>query len=123
MPGMPLRGDRIHRSVNAFCPQCHHEQPGRPLSDVQRLSGYLAEDQGKIWLIRACRQHGKITTRYDESPNVLRYRHRLRPDSLLHFHDHSADRLGIRAAVCRSAHERHGAVGIRQCVAARVAPQ
>ena len=28
MTGMPLRDDRIHRYVNAFCPQCHEERPG-----------------------------------------------------------------------------------------------
>ena len=39
MSGMPLRGDRIHRYVNAFCPVCHEERPDRPLAEVQRLSG------------------------------------------------------------------------------------
>ena len=28
---MPLRGDRMHRYVNAFCPRCHEEHPDRPL--------------------------------------------------------------------------------------------
>jgi len=28
---MPLRGDRIHRYVAAFCPKCHEDEPGRPL--------------------------------------------------------------------------------------------
>ena len=45
-PGMPLRGDRIHRYVNAFCPLCHEEQPDRPLAEVQRLSGWLVERDG-----------------------------------------------------------------------------
>ena len=31
-PGMPVRTDRIHRYVTAFCPSCHEEEPGRPLS-------------------------------------------------------------------------------------------
>ncbi len=73
MPGMPLRTDRIHRYVNAFCPQCHQEQPNQALHEVPRLSGYLAEADGRIWLVRGCPQHGKITTLYDESPEILRY--------------------------------------------------
>lgn len=73
MPGMPLRADRIHRYVNAFCPFCHQEQPDRPLQDVLRLSGYLAEVDGQIWLVRGCPQHGKITTLYDESSEILHY--------------------------------------------------
>jgi len=48
MPGMPLRGDRIHRYVAAFCPRCHEEEPNRPLSEVPRLAGYLAERDGRI---------------------------------------------------------------------------
>ena len=36
MSGMPLRGDRIHRYVNAFCPHCHDERPDRPLAEVRR---------------------------------------------------------------------------------------
>ena len=43
---MPLRGDRIHRYVNAFCPLCHEEQPDRPLTEVHRLSGWLVERDG-----------------------------------------------------------------------------
>lgn len=73
MPGMPLRGDRIHRYVNAFCPHCHHEQADRPLETVQRVSGYLAEVDGRVWLVRGCPTHGKVTTLYDESPEILRY--------------------------------------------------
>ena len=42
MNGKSLRGDRILRYVNAFCPQCHDEDPWRPLADVARLSGWLA---------------------------------------------------------------------------------
>ena len=48
--GMPLRGDRIHRYVNAFCPLCHEARPDRPLAEVQRLSGWLVERGERIWL-------------------------------------------------------------------------
>lgn len=71
--GMPLRGDRIHRYVNAFCPLCHEEQPDRPLAEVRRLSGYLAERDGRIWLERGCPDHGLVRTLYDESPEILAY--------------------------------------------------
>ena len=70
-PGMPLRGDRIHRYVNAFCPLCHEEAPDRPLEQVHRLSGWLVERQGRIWLERGCGTHGLVRTLYDESPEIL----------------------------------------------------
>ena len=70
---MPLRGDRIHRYVNAFCPLCHEEQPDRPLADVRRLSGWLVERDDRIWLERGCPDHGLVRTLYDESPEILRY--------------------------------------------------
>jgi uncharacterized radical SAM superfamily Fe-S cluster-containing enzyme len=70
---MRLRGDRIHRYVNAFCPHCHAEGPDRPLETVQRLSGWLAERDGRIWLERGCATHGLVRTLYDESPEILRY--------------------------------------------------
>jgi uncharacterized radical SAM superfamily Fe-S cluster-containing enzyme len=70
-PGMPLRGDRIHRYVNAFCPHCH--DPGRPLASVPRLSGWLVERDGRIWLERGCPEHGLVRTFYDESPEILSY--------------------------------------------------
>ena len=73
MPGMSLRTDRILRYVTAFCPACHAAEPDRPLTAVQRLSGYLAEADGRVWLVRGCPVHGKITTLYDESPEILRY--------------------------------------------------
>ncbi|GAA3249444.1 radical SAM protein [Nonomuraea helvata] len=66
---MGLRGDRIHRYVNAFCPHCH----GQDLDKVERLSGYLAERDGKVWLERGCREHGLISTLYDEDPEILKY--------------------------------------------------
>src|SRR5690349_14133899 len=73
MSGMPLRGDRIHRYVNAFCPVCHEERPDRPLEEVQRLSGWLVERDDRIWLERGCATHGLVRTLYDESPEILRY--------------------------------------------------
>ena len=71
--GMGLRGDRIHRYVNAFCPRCHEEDPHRPLADVSRLSGWLVERDDRIWLERGCPHHGLVRTLYDESPEILRY--------------------------------------------------
>jgi len=71
--GMGLRGDRIHRYVNAFCPRCHVERPDRPLETVRRLSGWLVERDGRIWLERGCPEHGLVRTLYDESPEILRY--------------------------------------------------
>ena len=71
--GMPLRGDRIRRYVTAFCPQCHIEGENRPLSDVRRLSGWLAERDGLVWLERGCPDHGFQRTLYDENPEILDY--------------------------------------------------
>ena len=71
--GMPLRSYRLHRYVNAFCPHCHTERPDAPLAEVDRLSGYLAEEDGRVWLVRGCPRHGRVTTLYDESPEILRY--------------------------------------------------
>ena len=62
--GMPLRGDRLHRYVTAFCPHCHAENPDAPLESVQRLAGYLAEEDGRICLVRVTTrrpQLGKMT--------------------------------------------------------------
>ncbi|MGE2818241.1 radical SAM protein [Mycobacterium heidelbergense] len=70
---MQLRGDRIHRYVNAFCPHCHVEQPDRPLSGVARLSGWLAVRDGRVWLERGCPAHGLVRTLYDEDPEILAY--------------------------------------------------
>jgi uncharacterized radical SAM superfamily Fe-S cluster-containing enzyme len=66
---MGLRGDRILRYVNAFCPHCH----GQDLDQVERLSGYLAARDGKVWLERGCRKHGLVRTLYDEDPEILAY--------------------------------------------------
>lgn len=71
MPGMPLRGDRILRYVNAFCPHCH--DGAAELSGVRRLSGWLAERDGKVWLERGCPDHGMVRTLYDEDPEILAY--------------------------------------------------
>ncbi|MEU4650589.1 radical SAM protein [Nocardia fluminea] len=70
---MPLRGDRILRYVTAFCPRCHDEHPGTALPDVTRLSGWLAERDGKVFLERGCRVHGMVRTLYDEDPEILTY--------------------------------------------------
>jgi uncharacterized radical SAM superfamily Fe-S cluster-containing enzyme len=72
-PGMGLRGDRIHRYVNAFCPHCQVEVPDRPLQSVRRLFGWLVERDERIWLERGCPDHGLVRTLYDESPEILRY--------------------------------------------------
>ncbi|MFC9964134.1 radical SAM protein [Nocardia ignorata] len=67
---MPLRGDRILRYVTAFCPHCHDD---RPLPEVARLSGWLAERDGQVWLERGCPRHGMVRTLYDEDPEILAY--------------------------------------------------
>jgi hypothetical protein len=72
-PGMPLRGDRIHRYVNAFCPHCHLADPDRPLASVPRLAGWLAVRDDRVWLERGCPSHGLVRTLYDESPEILSY--------------------------------------------------
>jgi len=73
MSGMPLRGDRLLRYVSAFCPHCHVEDPERPLAEVRRLAGYLAEEAGRVWLVRGCPEHGRGRTLYDESAEILAY--------------------------------------------------
>ena len=71
--GMPLRSERVHRYVTAFCPECHIEDLDRSLDEVRRLGGYLAEVDGRIWLVRGCPDHGRIVTLYDESAEILTY--------------------------------------------------
>ncbi len=71
--GMPLRGDRIHRYVTAFCPLCHREEPDTPLADVARLSGRLVVRDDRVWLERGCPRHGLVRTLYEENPTILEY--------------------------------------------------
>jgi 7,8-dihydro-6-hydroxymethylpterin dimethyltransferase len=71
--GMPLRDEVVMRYVTAFCPSCHADHPMRDLTQVERLAGYLAERDGRVWLVRGCPVHGRITTLYDESPEILRW--------------------------------------------------
>ncbi|HEY8022557.1 MAG TPA: radical SAM protein [Thermoanaerobaculia bacterium] len=70
---MPLRPDRVLRYVSAFCPHCHAEEPDRPLAEIRRLAGYLAEEEGRVWLVRGCPEHGRVRTLYDESAEILAY--------------------------------------------------
>lgn len=71
--GMPVRSERILRYVQAFCPRCHRSDPDRSLEAVERCSGYLAESEGRVWLVRGCRVHGRVVTMYDERPDILEY--------------------------------------------------
>ncbi|MGZ4241711.1 MAG: radical SAM protein [Actinomycetota bacterium] len=73
MPGPPVRDDVIRRYVVAFCPVCYEEDPARPLEKVERLSGYLSERDGRVWLVRGCPTHGRIETMYEEDPEILDY--------------------------------------------------
>ena len=70
---MPLRHERVVRYVTAFCPACHRESNAPTLEHVARLGGYLAERDGKLWLVRGCPTHGRITTLYDEEPEIIRW--------------------------------------------------
>ena len=97
-PGMPLRGDRIHRYVNAFCPLCHEEQPDRPLEQVQRLSGWLVERTGRIWLERGCASHGLVRTMYDESPEILSYLEEWTAPTKVHTPDRAGNFAPVPAA-------------------------
>lgn len=71
--GMPLREERVMRYVTAFCPSCHAEAPHQALAEVPRLAGYLAERDGRVWLVRGCPVHGRVRTLYDESAEILQY--------------------------------------------------
>lgn len=84
-PGQPLRGDRIHRYVTAFCPECHADDP--PLAQVRRLSGALLIRDDRVWLERGCPDHGLIRTLYDESPDILRYLERWQAPTKRHVPD------------------------------------
>lgn len=70
---MPVRDDRILRYVTAFCPSCRLDEPDAPMEKVARLSGYLSEADGHVWLIRGCPRHGRVVTLYEEDPAILAY--------------------------------------------------
>lgn len=96
--GMPLRGDRIHRYVNAFCPRCHEDSPDRPLADVTRLSGWLAVRDEQVWLERGCPRHGLVRTLYDENPEILTYLERWTAPTKQHLPDLAGNFAPIPAA-------------------------
>jgi len=96
--GMPLREDRIHRYVNAFCPHCHDENPDMTLEEVPRLSGYLAEAEGQVWLVRGCPRHGKVVTHYDEDPEILSYLERWTATTKVHIPDTPGNFAPVPAA-------------------------
>ncbi|WP_187369771.1 radical SAM protein [Fodinicola acaciae] len=83
--GMGLRGDRILRYVNAFCPRCH--AGGQPIGSVQRLSGRLVERDDRVWLERGCPVHGLIRTMYDENAEILAYLERWTAPTKQHIPD------------------------------------
>ncbi len=100
-PGQPLRGDRIHRYVTAFCPQCHEENPPdspASLDTVARLAGYLAQRDDQIWLERACPTHGMISTLYEQDPQILRYLERWSAPTKQHIPDRVGNWLPLPAA-------------------------
>jgi 7,8-dihydro-6-hydroxymethylpterin dimethyltransferase len=97
-PGRPLRGDRIHRYVNAFCPHCHHEAPDKDLADVRRLSGWLAVRDDRVWLERGCPRHGMVRTLYDESPEILSYLEQWTAPTKSHVPDRSDNFLPVPSA-------------------------
>lgn len=99
--GMPLRGDRILRYVNAFCPACHLAAPERPLADVRRLSGWLAERDGQVWLERGCPEHGMQRTLYDEDPEILAWLERWTAPTKAHLPDSPGNYDPVPAAYLR----------------------
>ena len=96
--GMPVREDRILRYVNAFCPHCHEESPMRPLEEVERLSGYLSEAEGQVWLVRGCSRHGKVVTLYDEDPTILAYLEQWTAPTKVHIPDTPGNFAALPAA-------------------------
>jgi hypothetical protein len=70
---LPVFANRIRRYVTAFCPRCHEEDPLRPLEEVARLAGHLAEEDGRVWLVRGCPKHGRVVTLYEEDAEILDY--------------------------------------------------
>lgn len=95
---MPVRDDRILRYVTAFCPACHAENEGAPLNRVRRLSGYLSEAEGHVWLVRGCPRHGRIVTFYDESPEILAYLEQWTAPTKLHTPDTAGNYEPVPAA-------------------------
>jgi uncharacterized radical SAM superfamily Fe-S cluster-containing enzyme len=98
---MPVRDYRIHRYVVAFCPACHEEAPHRSLAEVERLSGFLAEAEGQVWLVRGCPRHGQIVTLYDEDPQILSYLERWTAPTKVHTPDTAANYDPVPAAYLR----------------------
>jgi uncharacterized radical SAM superfamily Fe-S cluster-containing enzyme len=98
---MPLRGDRILRYVNAFCPACHRADPERPLAEVPRLSGWLAERDGRVWLERGCREHGLQRTLYEEDPQILAWLERWTAPTKAHVPDSPGNYDPLPAAYLR----------------------
>ncbi|WP_068276318.1 radical SAM protein [Aldersonia kunmingensis] len=99
--GMPLRGDRVLRYVNAFCPQCHIADPRRPLTQVHRLSGRLVERDGRVWLERGCATHGLVISLYDEDPEILAYLEEWTAPTKTHTPDHAGNFDPIPSAYLR----------------------
>jgi uncharacterized radical SAM superfamily Fe-S cluster-containing enzyme len=67
------QGDRIMRYVVGVLSSLPEDDPDRPLAEVSRLAGYLAERDDRVWLVRGCAKHGRLETMYDESPEILRW--------------------------------------------------
>jgi uncharacterized radical SAM superfamily Fe-S cluster-containing enzyme len=96
--GMPLRSERVLRYVNAFCPRCHEDEEDRPLDTVERLSGYLAESEDRVWLVRGCPTHGRVVTLYDESPEILEYLEQWTAPTKVHVPDTPGNYAPVPAA-------------------------
>ncbi len=99
--GMPVRSERVRRYVVAFCPRCHDERPDRALEEVARLSGYLAESEGRVWLVRGCPRHGRVVTLYDESPEILAYLEQWTAPTKVHVPDTPGNYDPVPAAYLR----------------------
>lgn len=96
--GMPVRDDRILRYVTAFCPACHAEDGDVSLERVARLSGYLSEADGHVWLVRGCPRHGRVATFYDESPEILAYLEQWTAPTKMHTPDTAGNYQSVPAA-------------------------
>ncbi len=99
--GMPVRSERILRYVQAFCPHCHREEPSRPLQLVERCSGYLAESEDRVWLVRGCSRHGRVVTLYDERPDILEYLEQWTAPTKVHVPDTAGNFDPVPAAYLR----------------------